>query len=153
MARHGMRMVDGRVVQEPGPDSALGQVKFDLDDDQAIYLHDTPYQSAFERSNRNLSHGCIRVEDAVGFARLVTESFGVADRFEDRLATGDTGSVSLGSDVPVRLIYETAYVEDGEVRFTRDPYGYDAKLAEALGLADPDAMAVPVSGRTILAAG
>jgi murein L,D-transpeptidase YcbB/YkuD len=153
MARHGMRMVDGRVVQEPGPDSALGQVKFDLQDDQAMYLHDTPSQSAFERTNRNLSHGCIRVEDAVGFARLVAESFGVADQFEDRLATGDTGSVSLGADVPVRLLYETAYVEDGAVTFARDPYGYDAKLADALGVSDPDAMAIPVSGRTLLAAG
>lgn len=151
MARHGMRMVDGRVVQEPGPDSALGQVKFDLQDDQAIYLHDTPFQSAFERTNRNLSHGCIRVEDAVGFARLVAESFGVADQFEDQLATGDTGSVSLGADVPVRLLYETAYVEDGEVRFARDPYGYDPKLAEALGLAEPDADAIPVSGAALLA--
>lgn len=151
MVRHGMRMVDGRVVQEPGPDSALGQVKFDLEDDEAIYLHDTPYQSAFARANRNLSHGCIRVEDAVGFARLVAESFGVADQLEDRLATGDTGSVSLGADVPVRLLYQTAYVEDGAVRFARDPYGYDPKLAEALGLADPDAMAIPVVGASLIA--
>ncbi|THD80933.1 MAG: murein L,D-transpeptidase [Phenylobacterium sp.] len=140
MARHDMRLVNGRVVQDPGPDSALGRVKFDLNDDQAIYLHDTPVQAAFDRSNRNLSHGCIRVEDAVGFARIVADAFGAADRFDDRLATGETGSVSLGADVPVRLVYETAYVDQGEVRFAADHYGWDAKLADALGMSASDAV-------------
>ena len=134
MERHNMRLVDGRVVQDPGPDNSLGQVKFDLQDDQDIYLHDTPVQSAFERADRHLSHGCIRVEDAVGFARLVSEQFGAAEKFDDRLATGETSSVSLGAEVPVRLFYHTAYVDEGQVRLVPDRYGWDAKLAEALGL-------------------
>jgi murein L,D-transpeptidase YcbB/YkuD len=136
MERHNMRRVDGRVVQDPGPDNSLGQVKFDLQDDQDIYLHDTPVQSAFERADRHLSHGCVRVEDAVGFARLVAEQFGAADRFEDRLATGETGTVSLGAEVPVRMLYLTAYADEGDVRIVKDRYGWDAKLAQALGLAD-----------------
>lgn len=143
MERHNMRLVDGRVVQEPGPDNSLGQVKFDLQDDQAIYLHDTPAQSAFERADRHLSHGCIRVEDAVGFARLVSEQFGAAEKFDDRLAAGETGSVVLPAEVPVRLLYLTAYVDDGQVRFVKDRYGWDAKLADALGLGD-DRLSAPL---------
>lgn len=134
MARHNMRLVNGRVIQEAGPDSSLGQVKFDLQDDQDIYLHDTPVQSAFERADRHLSHGCIRVEDAVGFAHLVADQFGAGDKLDDRLASGETSSVMLPAQVPVRLIYETAYVDDGQVKFVADRYGWDAKLAEALGL-------------------
>ncbi|WP_297694298.1 L,D-transpeptidase family protein [Phenylobacterium sp.] len=143
LARHDMRIVDGRVIQEAGPDSSLGAVKFDLDDDQDIYLHDTPEQAAFERADRHLSHGCVRVEDAVGFAHLVAEQFGAADQFDDRLASGETASVSLDADVPVRLLYLTAYVDDGEVRFAKDAYGWDADLAQALGLGD-GALAIPV---------
>lgn len=143
MARHDMHIVNGRVIQEAGPQSSLGRVKFDLDDDQQIYLHDTPIQAAFERSDRNLSHGCIRVEDAVGFAHIVADAFGAADRLDDRLATDETGSVSLGAEVPVRLLYETAYVDDGQVRLAADPYGWDAKLAEALGMGDAVAAPLP----------
>jgi murein L,D-transpeptidase YcbB/YkuD len=146
LARHDMRVVDGRVVQAPGPGSALGLVKFDLDDDQDIYLHDTPAQAAFDREDRNLSHGCIRVEDAVGFARLVAETFGVADQFDERLASGDTRSVSLGAEVPVRLLYETAYVDDGQVAFAPDVYGWDSDLAAALGMGE--AIAAPVGDRS-----
>lgn len=142
MARHGMRLVNDRVVQDPGPDAALGLVKFDLQDDEAIYLHDTPVQSAFDRKDRHLSHGCVRVEDAVGFAHIVADAFGVADRFEDRLASGDTSSVSLGAEVPVRMLYETAYVDDGQVRFAPDAYGWDADLADALGMGD--GLAAPI---------
>ena len=143
LARHDMRIVDGRVIQEPGPDSSLGAVKFDLQDDADIYLHDTPQQSAFERADRHLSHGCVRVEDAVGFARLVAEQFGAADQLDDRLASGETASVSLDADVPVRLLYLTAYVDDGGVHFARDAYGWDADLAQALDLGE-DALAIPV---------
>jgi murein L,D-transpeptidase YcbB/YkuD len=146
LARHGMRMVDGRVVQDPGPDSALGLVKFDLEDDQDIYLHDTPAQAAFDREDRNLSHGCIRVEDAVGFARLVAETYGVADQFDERLASGDTRSVSLGADVPVRLLYETAYLDDGRLRFAPDVYGWDADLAAAMDMTDR--LAAPLGDRS-----
>jgi len=85
----------------------------------------------------------VRVEDAVGFAHLVAEQFGAADQFDDRLASGETASVSLDADVPVRLLYLTAYADDGEVRFAKDAYGWDADLAQALGLGD-GALAIPV---------
>lgn len=142
MARHNMHIVNGQVVQDAGPDSSLGQVKFDLNDDQDIYLHDTPAQSAFDRADRHLSHGCIRVEDAVGFAHLVADQFGKGDTLDDRLATGETGSVLLPAQVPVRLLYQTAYVDEGQVQFVPDRYHWDAKLADAVGLADGVAVAV-----------
>jgi murein L,D-transpeptidase YcbB/YkuD len=69
LQRKNMARENGRIVQQPGPDNALGQVKFDLKNDEAIYLHDTPAKAFFGRPQRHLSHGCIRVQDAIGFAR------------------------------------------------------------------------------------
>jgi len=147
MARHGMVWRDGRVVQRPGPASALGQVKFDLQDDHQIYLHDTPQKGLFGRAGRHLSHGCVRVEDAVGLAESLAGSAGRIADLEDALASRATHTVSLGADIRVRLLYLTAFVDDGEVRFAPDVYGWDDEVAQALGLgavaprARPDARA------------
>ncbi|MEI7933009.1 MAG: L,D-transpeptidase family protein, partial [Alphaproteobacteria bacterium] len=66
LAANDMYVTAGRVVQRPGPKSALGRVKFNMEDPYAIYLHDTPSKTAFLANERHLSHGCIRVDDAIG---------------------------------------------------------------------------------------
>lgn len=138
LRRQNMYVTNGRVVQRPGPTAALGLVKFDMQNPYAIYLHDTPSKSLFARAARHRSHGCVRVENAVDFARHLAGLYGVTDRFEAVLATGDTGVVQLGSDIPVRLLYHTAFVgEAGTVVYRSDPYGLDVKLAKAMGLDAP----------------
>jgi murein L,D-transpeptidase YcbB/YkuD len=57
------------VRQRPGPANSLGQFKFDLPDGDGIYLHDTPKKELFAQDERNLSHGCVRLEDAQRLAR------------------------------------------------------------------------------------
>lgn len=52
------------VRQLPGPANSLGNYKFDLPDGDGIYLHDTPKKELFALDARNLSHGCVRLEDA-----------------------------------------------------------------------------------------
>src|SRR4029078_7509838 len=54
--------------QDPGPDKALGRLKFHLTNDLHIYLHDTPTRNLFGQSDRDLSHGCIRVERPLDLA-------------------------------------------------------------------------------------
>ncbi len=138
LRRQNMYVTEGRVVQRPGPGSALGLVKFDLRNTYAIYLHDTPSKQFFDRAARHRSHGCVRVENAVEFARHLAELYGVADRFEAVLATGETGVVSMGADIPVRLLYHTAFLDEaGAVAYRPDANGWDAKLARALGLDAP----------------
>ncbi|MGA0603021.1 L,D-transpeptidase family protein [Caulobacter sp. KR2-114] len=135
MAREDMRMVDGRVEQQPGPKSALGQVKFDLKDPYDIYLHDTPAKALFAAAERHRSHGCVRVDNAVAFARGLAAETGRADAFDQALATQDTHEVALGQSIPVRLFYHTAEPDPaGQVVLARDVYGTDDRLAEALGL-------------------
>jgi murein L,D-transpeptidase YcbB/YkuD len=134
MAREHIVMKNGKLVQEPGPKSALGLVKFDMANRHQIYLHDTPAKALFAADERHSSHGCARVEDALGFARLLAADQGLSEDFEDALATEKETEVKLKSQIPVRLLYHTAYVEGGRVLFRTDPYGWDDKLAEALGL-------------------
>jgi len=131
----GMYLEGGRLIQRPGPGAALGQVKFDMRNPYAIYLHDTPAKALFEASDRLRSHGCVRVEDAVGLARRLATERGRGEPFEEALASGATQVVDLGEAVPVRLLYFTAVADpDGEVRFRHDAYGWDERLADRLGL-------------------
>jgi murein L,D-transpeptidase YcbB/YkuD len=57
------------VRQRPGPANSLGQFKFSLPNSDGIYLHDTPKKELFAQDQRNLSHGCVRLEDAQRLAR------------------------------------------------------------------------------------
>ena len=57
------------VRQRPGPANSMGQMKFSLEDANGIYLHDTPNKDLFAKTERNLSNGCVRLEDAPRFAR------------------------------------------------------------------------------------
>jgi L,D-transpeptidase YcbB len=125
---------DGRLVQLPGPKNALGQVKFDMKDDEAIYLHDTPAKALFGEPERHESHGCVRVQNALDFARTLAQADGVLDKFEVALAGGDETFVKLKTSIPVRLMYHTAFLgTDGRVHFAPDVYGWDNDVATALG--------------------
>src|SRR5690606_24449039 len=59
-----------RIVQEPGNQNALGRVKFIFPNDMDIYLHDTPADYLFSRTERKFSHGCMRIEKPSSFAEF-----------------------------------------------------------------------------------
>src|SRR3546814_9505633 len=102
---------------------------------KANYLHDTPAKALFGAADRHASHGCVRVEDAVGFARMLAAQNGKSAEFEQALAGGEEASVALPRPIPVRLLYHTAFVDgNGRVAFRDDAYGWDETLAAALGL-------------------
>jgi murein L,D-transpeptidase YcbB/YkuD len=120
-----------RIRQTPGPENALGLVKFIFPNNFSVYLHDTPTDKLFFQDRRALSHGCIRVENPVGLAHYV-----MSDRPEwtpERISTAmnaqEEKTVKLKSPIPVHIGYWTAWVEpDGKtVTYTDDPYGLDAK--------------------------
>lgn len=125
---------NGRMVQLPGPKNSLGQVKFDMDDPQQIYLHDTPFKSWFAAPERHRSHGCVRVQNALNFAFELAGEDGVTDKFQAGLASGNETYVKLRREIPVRLLYHTAFWDGTRVRFVPDVYGWDDDIARALGL-------------------
>jgi murein L,D-transpeptidase YcbB/YkuD len=135
MRREGMRWVNGRLEQRPGPRSALGLVKFDVEDPYDIYLHDTPSKRLFAAPDRHLSHGCVRVQNAVDFARQIAGETSRGDAFEAALASDKTRAVELRQTIAVRMLYHTAYLDEGgQLLLAPDIYGADDRLAAALGL-------------------
>ena len=131
----GRRLGDGSigVMQPPGPRNALGRIKFNLDNDLAIYLHDTNAKSAFARENRALSHGCVRVKDIDQLATELMLQGGDGVALEEALADSQTATLHLPQTWPVYIVYFTADTDEtGRVVIYRDPYGYDAKVLAAL---------------------
>jgi len=131
----GRRLGDGStgVMQPPGPRNALGRIKFNLDNDQAIYLHDTDAKSVFSREERALSHGCVRVKDIDQLASELMEQGGDDAALEEALASNQTATLHLPQTWPVYIVYFTADTdESGDLVTYRDPYGYDARVLAAL---------------------
>jgi murein L,D-transpeptidase YcbB/YkuD len=127
-------MENGRYVQQSGDKNSLGIVKFDMEDKQQIYMHDTPAKALFALPDRHRSHGCVRVEDAVGFARMLAQQDGVSDQLDQALASGDEKWVKLKTEIPVRMLYQTAFWDGSRIQFRPDIYGWDDDVAYAIGL-------------------
>lgn len=143
LARQNMEQrSDGRLRQRPGPNNALGLLKFIMPNRFHVYLHDTPSKSLFQRSRRDFSHGCIRVADAPTLAEFVLQDGrGAWDRKRilDTMRRGaDNHRVNLPTPVAVYIFYTTVVVEpDGTLEFFDDIYGEDAKLDALLARGYP----------------
>jgi murein L,D-transpeptidase YcbB/YkuD len=138
-----------RVRQRPGPKNALGAVKFAMPNPMDIYLHSTPAREAFERSRRDLSHGCIRVEHPAALAQFVLspQRQWNADSIQDALQPGPTKHVDLARPIPVVIFYATAIADsDGSARFAADIYGRDAALERELWLRHKQLAGAPERG-------
>lgn len=130
------RMAGFRLRQDPGPWNALGRIKFVFPNPYDVYLHDTPTQNLFTRTQRDFSHGCIRVSDPMGLAAfLLTSETSVLTReavrriVEKRKRT----VIRLPEPVPVHITYQTSWVDkNGIIYFNKDIYGRDDKLRRAM---------------------
>jgi murein L,D-transpeptidase YcbB/YkuD len=117
--------------QEPGPQNALGRVKFMFANPFAIYLHDTPGRHLFNHNIRNFSSGCIRVKDPVRLAAFLLGDGSLKNEEEvlTEIFRGINQEVNLPVSVPIYLAYWTAWVgQDGEMNFRQDVYGRDRWL-------------------------
>jgi murein L,D-transpeptidase YcbB/YkuD len=155
--RKGLKLVDrgGRVVdpaqvnwsryspnnspyllrQDPGPRNSLGRVKFIFPNDHAVFLHDTPNQALFKKTERAFSSGCIRVENALELAQLLLNDDGEWNRkaIDRVVGSGKLRTVVLHEPIPVLLLYWTAWVgSDGRVNFRHDLYDRDKLVQQGL---------------------
>ncbi len=124
-----------RYRQPPGPSNALGRVKLVMPNRHAIYLHDTNARNLFNRQARAFSHGCIRTEDAVGFAETLLEGTEWdRPKIDQTIASGKATQANMAAPVPVYIVYFTvASTSDapGIVSY-KDMYGRDGKVVAAL---------------------
>jgi murein L,D-transpeptidase YcbB/YkuD len=122
--------------QRPGPNNALGRVKFMFPNPHNVYLHDSPARNLFERNVRAFSHGCIRLSRPLDLAEQVLRVGGVQgwskERINDVVASTKNTVVNLREPLPVHITYLTAWADDGVANFRQDIYGHDAKLLAAL---------------------
>ena len=140
-----------RILQLPGPENPLGQVKFMLPNPHAVYLHDTPTKALFERTERAFSSGCIRLERPRELAALLLDDpeRWNAEAVEAAIAAGETKTLTVRRKVPVLVLYHTAGAdEDGTVHFHPDLYGRDPAVVAALARrVRPIATSRPVAER------
>lgn len=127
------------IRQSSGPDNSLGLVKFIFPNDSSVYLHDTPDHSLFQATDRDFSHGCVRVSRPDELASLLLQRNGGWNLDSVRAAMQDTNNPNrkenFSRPMPVYLVYWTSTImNDKRVRFDQDIYGHDAILFQKFGL-------------------
>lgn len=123
------------VRQKPGPNNALGLVKFLFPNDYHIYLHDTPAKSFFDEDKRAFSHGCIRLSQPLKLAMFLLRNNSNWDstKIVRAMHSGKEQFVTIKEPVPVYIGYFTAWVDrEGKLNFRDDVYGHDRKMAAHL---------------------
>ena len=123
--------------QDPGPENALGRIKFVLHNEFDIYLHDSPARGLFTRAERAFSSGCIRVQKPIDLAvHLLRESpMWNRDALSAALRSSREMTIPLPKPYNVHLQYWTAWINgQGHLRFGRDIYHRDQLVAAALNL-------------------
>jgi murein L,D-transpeptidase YcbB/YkuD len=120
--------------QAPGEMNSLGPLKFDFDNDFAVYLHGTPHQELFAKYERHLSSGCVRLRDPKDFAVIVlgrNETQWTLPMVEDEVAEGATRWLKIKEPLPLSIVYWTVYVDKaGKANFRPDIYNYDKFLLQ-----------------------
>ena len=116
-----------RVRQLPGPANSMGQLKFGFPNPDDIYLHDTPSKSLFASDDRDLSHGCVRLEDAQRLGRWLLGR-------DPRASSNEPEQQALlPTPVPIYVTYLTAQANGGQLTFVDDIYGRDGSQVASLG--------------------
>jgi murein L,D-transpeptidase YcbB/YkuD len=123
-----------RLRQRPGPENALGKIKFMFPNRFAIYLHDSPGESQFRKWDRRASHGCIRVSDPYRIADFVFQgdSLWTPERFRRLVHTQGEKHINVPRPIPVHLVHFTVVVREDGIYFYRDVYDVDRDLDRAL---------------------
>ncbi|WP_353293937.1 L,D-transpeptidase family protein [Thalassolituus maritimus] len=115
-------------VQRPGKLNALGTVKFLFPNDQSIYLHDTSSPELFDKEQRALSSGCVRVEKPRLLAEKLLQSQDGwhRGRIDEAIDHNHTSRIRIKDPVPVHLMYWTTWVDDeGQLQIRDDVYQRD----------------------------
>ncbi len=149
------KAVNYTLRQDSGLDNSLGQVRIDMPNRFAVYMHDTPAKSLFARSVRFHSHGCVRVgqvKELVGWLLQGVEgpngpgsTWGPME-IESGIADGERRDIKLPKPVPVAFVYLTGYAgPDGRAQFRDDIYWLDSPRPASVPPAVPPVPAASAS--------
>ncbi|WP_333695304.1 L,D-transpeptidase family protein [Flavobacterium sp.] len=124
-----------RYVQSPGSSNSLGLVKIMFPNKFSVYLHDTNSRGYFEKENRSLSSGCVRVQNPFELTAYLLNSEAEewnTVKIDEILATSKTKNVNLTRPIYLYLLYWTAWSEGNQLQFRDDIYNLDAKTYDSL---------------------
>lgn len=123
------------VRQKPGERNSLGLVKFMFPNVNSVYIHDTPSRSLFEREDRALSHGCIRIQRPFDFAKILLshDPTWTDEKINAAMHQTKEQTVNLNRKIPVAIIYLTYWSDSrGNLFFRNDIYDRDGEIFTAL---------------------
>lgn len=135
LSNHDMEWSNGKLRQKPGPQNALGKIKFVFPNSYNIYLHDTPSKSLFNADKRAFSHGCIRISEPLKLAMflLKNDTSWTEPKILEDMNRLQEKYLTLKNRVPVYIIYLTSFIdENGEINFRDDIYERDEKLKDMI---------------------
>jgi L,D-transpeptidase YcbB len=121
--------------QREGSENSMGIIKFNFTNNYGVYLHDTNSKRLYQRVNRDLSHGCVRVDRAVGLAHYLVREDDIYVSPEDLdqyLSLQQRLKIELRKPITLKLAYFTAEVDNGVARFYDDIYRKDSVMMESL---------------------
>lgn len=125
----------GALRQLPGTDNALGRFLMEMPNSYDAYLHDTPEKNLFEKSDRHLSHGCMRVENMEQLVSLLLGDDDLASTNgpDSAFESEETETLPVSQPVPVYVLYWTVVpASNGSLAFHRDVYGWDSAVLAAI---------------------
>nr|WP_239468041.1 L,D-transpeptidase family protein [Microvirga arvi] len=136
--------------QDPGAINSLGQIRIDMPNKHAVYMHDTPKKQLFAQDIRYHSSGCVRVADVGEFAEwLLRGTNGPSGQWtkagiDAAIASTARQDIRLDRPIPVAWVYLTGYATaDGTVHFRNDIYGLDVPKSEPVP--EPEVIDVPAT--------
>jgi murein L,D-transpeptidase YcbB/YkuD len=121
------------IRQTEGIHNALGLIKFTFENPYSVYLHDTNARLMFKREKRALSHGCVRVENALELGRFLVRNNDMVtpEDLDQYLEMQKQYTVRI-DPMPVHLRYFTCEVKGDSVVFLNDVYRRDEQVGAAL---------------------
>ncbi|UOQ74077.1 L,D-transpeptidase family protein [Hymenobacter cellulosilyticus] len=123
------------VRQTAGRHNALGNIVFYFANQHAVFLHDTPARSLFQRPQRALSHGCVRVEKPLALATYLLRrenQQAALPSVHRSIAQREKCRFDLAQGLPLQIRYYTCQADNGRLQFYADVYCQDEPLLAAL---------------------
>jgi len=132
-AEHG-GAVPYRFVQYPGISNALGKVKFMFPNRYSVYLHDTDNHSLFKYRYRVFSSGCMRVAKPFDLMNILlrhAKGRYSKSKIQKIFDSNKPATIRISPSIPVHILYNTVYHENGKDYFLYDIYMYDQMIYES----------------------
>lgn len=119
-----------KLAQAPGEHNSLGRIKFMFPNSFRVYLHDTPSRELFNRRIRTFSSGCIRVERPISLAKVLLRDQKTWSKrsLREHIRSGETLRVDLKQEIPIYLLYWTAWVDEDGIHFRDDIYQRNQRI-------------------------